>query len=153
MASRTPDDGKKGKAATRKSRRATNEELRSANEEILSSNEELQSLNEELETVKEELQSTNEELITVNDELHERNVELAQVEGRFVYELADGRWNVPLLRDAVEALRRGRSAVAPFDLKGQGLGHGLKRFSVRGHSVPHGPDTAKFMVLRFTPYP
>ena len=106
---------------------SSNEELQSINEELETSKEELQSTNEELSTMNEELQIRNNELkeafeyreaivqtireplIVLTPELRINSANKAfyihfqqkpeETEGFFVYEMRNGNWNIPMLKD------------------------------------------------------
>jgi two-component system CheB/CheR fusion protein len=113
---------------------AANEELQASNEEVLSANEELQSINEELETAKEELQGRNLQLeraleyangivetvrnplLILNAGLRVERVNRSfydyfrvtpeETVGRLVYELGEGQWDIPALRQMLDELLR-----------------------------------------------
>jgi two-component system, chemotaxis family, CheB/CheR fusion protein len=104
---------------------SSNEELQSINEELETSKEELQSANEELTTINEELQNRLEELkqshdyvraivetmhgplVVVSGQMRVRTANKAfyeffklkaeQTDGRYIYELANGEWDIPAL--------------------------------------------------------
>lgn len=111
---------------------SSNEELQSLNEELETSKEELQSANEELTTINEELNKRNIELkesqnyakaivdtvnspflvLTANLQVRIANKSFYDTfklspdlaEGSFIYELADYSWDIPLLREHLNAL-------------------------------------------------
>ena len=111
---------------------SANEELQSLNEELETAKEELQSTNEELITVNDELQAKNAALAKARDfamsivetvrqpllvldmELRIRmanrafyrmfHVSPAEAEGRLIYSLSDGTWDLPALRAELEVL-------------------------------------------------
>ena len=106
---------------------SSNEELQSINEELETSKEELQSTNEELTTINEELQIRNTELkeafeyreaivetireplivLTTDLRVNSANKafynhfrqELTETEGFFIYEMMQGKWNIPELKE------------------------------------------------------
>jgi len=106
---------------------SSNEELQSINEELETSKEELQSTNEELTTINEELHHRNndlkeafeyreaivetirEPLVVLNTELRvstansafykDFNQKQSQTEGFFLYEMNNGEWNIPGLKE------------------------------------------------------
>ena len=105
---------------------SSNEELQSINEELETSKEEIESSNEELITINQELQMRNEQLaevqeyseamfniiresvLTLDKELRVKTanhafyktfkINEADAEGRYIYELGNGQWNIPKLR-------------------------------------------------------
>lgn len=109
---------------------SSNEELQSTNEELETSKEELDSTNEELESTNKELQASNTELShsqhyteaiieTMREPLLvlESNLQVvsannafyklfkqskSSVEGRMIYSLGDGQWDIPELRTLLE---------------------------------------------------
>jgi two-component system CheB/CheR fusion protein len=111
---------------------SSNEELQSINEELETSKEELESSNEELMTMNQELQMRNEQLAetqeyslaifttiresllildkdlrvkTANATFYQTfQVKENETEGRLLYLLGDGHWNIPRLRELVEEI-------------------------------------------------
>ncbi len=109
---------------------SSNEELQSINEELETSKEEVESTNEELMTINSELQMRNEQLaesyeyaeavfdtireavLVLDKDLRIRtankafykifNTKEINAEGIFIYELADGQWDVPKLRQLLQ---------------------------------------------------
>ncbi len=105
---------------------SSNEELQSTNEELETAKEELQATNEELNTVNDEMHHRNTELeeaieyaeaiiatireplIVLNQNLLVKNANLSfyktfqvqktETEGKFLYELGEGQWDIPALR-------------------------------------------------------
>lgn len=116
---------------------SANEELQSLNEELETAKEELQSTNEELITVNDELQAKNaalaqardfalsivetvqQPLLVLDTELRIRMANQAfyrrfqasplETEGQLIYSLARGSWDLPGLRDSLDALLQGGS--------------------------------------------
>ncbi len=111
---------------------SANEELQSVNEELETSKEELQSANEELTTVNDEMQRRNIELkesqnyskaivdtvndpflvLTANLQIKSANRSFFKTfklgnehtDGTFIYELAEGAWDIPVLRENLNEL-------------------------------------------------
>jgi nitrogen-specific signal transduction histidine kinase/ActR/RegA family two-component response regulator len=124
---------------------AANEELQSLNEELESSKEELEATNEELTTVNQELQVRNTELETAREfaqatidtvrgalavlgadlrvlRANQSFYQLFQlspheVEHRFIYEIGDGRWNMPRLRVFLEESLPERRYLKDFEIE------------------------------------
>ena len=110
---------------------ASNEELRSLNEELETSKEELQTMNEELSSTNQELSTRNEQLksrpgvcrrdcgngafplVVLSEELRVERANVAfyqffqtappETEGRLLYELGHGQWDIPRLGHALRA--------------------------------------------------
>ncbi len=125
---------------------STSEELQSLNEELETAKEELQSTNEELITVNEELQTKNAALVqardfaisiveTVRHPLIVLDTELRikmgnrafyrtfqvsplEAEGRIIYSLSDGAWDLPGLRDSLNALGQGDNSFSEYESSG-----------------------------------
>ncbi len=111
---------------------SSNEELQSINEELETSKEELQSTNEELSTINEELHHRNDDLkdafeyreavvetireplIVLNTDLRVKTANRAfyenflqkqnETEGFFLFEMGNGQWNIPGLRERLEEI-------------------------------------------------
>jgi two-component system CheB/CheR fusion protein len=111
---------------------STNEELQSINEELETSKEEMESSNEELMTINTELNLRNQQLTEAQEYIEglfdtirkgvlvlETNLRVRmankafykmfqvsqeETEGRFVYELGNGQWNIPTLRKLLESV-------------------------------------------------
>ncbi len=124
---------------------SSNEELQSVNEELETSKEELQSTNEELTTINEELQKRNIELkesqnyaeaivqtmhnplliLTGNLQIRMANKAFYQTfklahentEGKFIYELSDGSWDIRDLRDQLHMLMGKTISFHDFEIK------------------------------------
>ena len=131
------------------------EELQSLNEELETTKEELQATNEELTTVNEELQTRNAELSqsrdfarsivqTIQQPLLVLNTDLrvnaangafhrcfksapATTEGRPLYEIEGGRWDIPDLRTLLEEVLPKKKAFRDFELASD--------FADAGHKV------------------
>ncbi|MBI3472741.1 MAG: response regulator, partial [Candidatus Solibacter usitatus] len=124
---------------------ASNEELQSLNEELSSSKEELEATNEELTTVNQELQVRNSELdrayefaqatidtvrgsllvlgpdlrvLKANQSFYRTfHVSPSEVGRRFIYELGDGRWSNPRLRELLEEILPKRRSMEDFEIE------------------------------------
>jgi two-component system CheB/CheR fusion protein len=124
---------------------SSNEELQSINEELETSKEELQSTNEELITINEELQLRNNELKeafdysraiieTIREPLMVLNTDLRvltvnhafntifklgqdEAEGNFLYEIGNGMFNLPVLRDQLRKMATKNTWMQDFELE------------------------------------
>jgi two-component system, chemotaxis family, CheB/CheR fusion protein len=124
---------------------AANEELNSLNEELEGSKEELEATNEELTTVNQELQVRNTELenarefaqatidtvrsallvlgpnlrvLKANQSFYRTfRMSPVDVEQRFVYELGDGDWRVPTLRQLLEEVLPQNKTIREFEME------------------------------------
>ena len=122
-----------------------NEELQSLNEELETAKEELQSTNEELVTVNDELQAKNGALaeardfamsivetsrqpllvldpdlrITMANRAFYRTFQVSPVEaeGQIIYSLSHGHWDLPGLRDRLDALSQGANFFPDFEVE------------------------------------
>jgi two-component system CheB/CheR fusion protein len=111
---------------------SSNEELQSINEELETSKEELESSNEELLTINQELQMRNEQLAEIQEYseavfttireallILDKNLRIKnanttfykafgvteeETEGKLLYDLGNGQWNIPRLRDLLEEI-------------------------------------------------
>jgi two-component system CheB/CheR fusion protein len=120
------------------------EELQSLNEELETSKEELQSTNEEIMIVNKELLDRNEQLNsarlytegivnTIRDPLlildNDLRVKRAtsgfyakfktnekETEGKYIYELSDGQWDIPRLRELLEDILPEKKEMEDFDV-------------------------------------
>jgi two-component system CheB/CheR fusion protein len=144
---------------------STNEELQSLNEELETAKEELQSTNEELITVNDELQAKNtalskardfamsivetvrQPLLVLDMELRVRmanrafyrlfHVSPAEAEGRLIYSLAEGPWDVAALRAELEVLVHGGVSFPNVEIEGDFPGVGHKFLVVGGSRIEH----------------
>ncbi len=144
---------------------STNEELQSLNEELETAKEELQSTNEELITVNDELQAKNTALAksrdfamsiveTVRQPLLVLDMELRikmanrafyrlfqvsplEAEGRMLYSLSDGPWDVPELREELEVLVHGGVSFPNLEIERDFPGVGRKSLVVGGGRIEH----------------
>ncbi|MFD0764645.1 ATP-binding protein [Mucilaginibacter lutimaris] len=123
---------------------SSSEELQSVNEELETSKEELQSTNEEIVIVNNELQDRNEQLNagrlytesimnTIRDPLilldknlivkratyafyKKFRVSEKDTEGQYFYDLGEGQWNIPALRDLLEKVLPQKKMVVDFEV-------------------------------------
>jgi two-component system CheB/CheR fusion protein len=144
---------------------STNEELQSLNEELETAKEELQSTNEELITVNDELQTKNAALAKARDfamsivetvrqpllvldmELRIRmanrafyrlfKVSSLETEGRVVFSLSDGPWDIPALREELEVLVHGGISFPGFEIERDFPGVGRRFLVLGGGRIEH----------------
>jgi signal transduction histidine kinase len=144
---------------------STNEELQSLNEELETAKEELQSTNEELLTVNDELQVKNEALAKARDfamsivetvrqplivldmELHIKVANRAfyrlfrlsphEIEGRIIFSLSDGPWDLPALREELEVLTHGGLSFPAFETEREFPGLGRRSLMLSGGRIEH----------------
>jgi two-component system, chemotaxis family, CheB/CheR fusion protein len=144
---------------------STNEELQSLNEELETAKEELQSTNEELITVNDELQVKNAALAkardfamsiveTVRQPLLVLDMELRvkmanrafyrlfrvsplEAEGRLVYALSEGPWDIPALRSELEVLVHGGLSFPTVEIERDFPSVGRKFLVVGGSRIEH----------------
>ena len=144
---------------------STNEELQSLNEELETAKEELQSTNEELITVNDELQAKNVALAkardfamsiveTVRQPLLVLDMELRikmanrafyrlfqvsplEAEGRLLFSLSDGPWEIPALREELEVLVHGGVSFPSVEIERDFPGVGHKFLVVGGSRIEH----------------
>lgn len=123
---------------------SANEELQSLNEELETAKEELQSINEELTTVNQELLSNNAALMEARDfamsvietasapllvldtDLRIKaanpafrrvfHISAGDAEGRFLYTIGNGFWNLPRLREVLQRILPENKAVHDFEV-------------------------------------
>jgi two-component system CheB/CheR fusion protein len=124
---------------------SANEELQSLNEELEMAKEDLRSTNEELSTLNEELQSNNAALIEARDfamsiietvaaPLLVLDIDLRikaanpafyrgfrmspqETEGQFLYSVANGRWDIPRLREMLKGILPDNRTVQDFEIE------------------------------------
>ena len=144
---------------------STNEELQSLNEELETAKEELQSTNEELITVNDELQTKNAALAkardfamsiveTVRQPLLVLDMELRikmanrafyrlfkvsplEAEGRVVFSLSDGPWDIPALREELDVLVHGGISFPGFEIERDFPGVGRRFLVLGGGRIEH----------------
>jgi two-component system CheB/CheR fusion protein len=140
---------------------SANEELQSLNEELETAKEELQSTNEELTTVNQELSSNNSALKEAHDfarliietvatPLLVLDVDLRiktanpsfysvfrisprDAEGRVLYSVSNGCWDIPRLRDLLQRILPENKTVQDFEIEQDfpGIGHRILALSAR----------------------
>ena len=160
----TRSPGKKARTRTEEALSA-NEELQSLNEELETAKEELQSTNEELITVNDELQAKNaalaqardfamsivetvrQPLIVLDTDLRIKMANRAfyrafqvspmEAEGRVIYSLSDGRWDLPGLRDSLEVLSMAASLSRIFEVERDFPGVGRRSLVLGGCRINH----------------
>ncbi len=138
---------------------SSNEELQSINEELETSKEELQSTNEELTTINEELQIRNNELkeafeyreaivetireplIVLTTDLRVNSANKAfyghfhqkasETEGFFIYEMKNGKWNMPGLKEQLVDIISKDKSFENFEVQHEfpGIGERVVLFS------------------------
>jgi two-component system, chemotaxis family, CheB/CheR fusion protein len=154
---------------------SSNEELQSINEELESSREELQSSNEELTTINQELGNRNFELkesqeyaeaiaetmhgpllvLTSNLEVRRANKAFyqtfqllpEQTEGNFLYDLSDGSWDVPALREHLNDIKMERTGFRSFELKTSFAGVGDRELVINVYRLLKGNDRKEALIL------
>ncbi|RYZ28911.1 MAG: PAS domain S-box protein [Chitinophagaceae bacterium] len=123
---------------------SSNEELQSINEELETSKEELESSNEELLTINQELQMRNEQLAEIQEYseavfttiresllILDKNLRIKnanstfyktfhmteeETEGKLLYDLGNGQWNIPKLKELLEDIIPRNSQVMDFEV-------------------------------------
>ncbi len=144
---------------------SANEELQSLNEELETAKEELQSTNEELVTVNDELQAKNAALArardfaisiveTVRQPLLVLDMDLrikmanrsfyrlfqvspVEAEGRPLFSLSAGAWDVPPLREELDVLTHGGIAFPNIEIENVTPNVGHKTLAVGGSRIEH----------------
>jgi two-component system CheB/CheR fusion protein len=156
---------------------SSNEELQSVNEELETSKEELQSANEELTTINDELQKRNIELkesqnyskaivdtvnspfLVLNANLQIRSanrsffktfkLNLEQTEGSFIYDLAEGTWDIPILRESLNELLGSKKVFLEFSLTHYFPGVGELVFIVDAYRLVKEESKESLILLAF----
>lgn len=154
---------------------SSNEELQSVNEEMETSREELQSSNEELITINEELTKRNLELkesqeyteailetmhgplMVLSASLQVRKANTAfyqtfqltpeRTEGSYLYDLGDGAWDMPALRDHLRDLGSNGSTFNSFDLKYFMSGLGERDLTINVYRLAKGANPKETLIL------
>ena len=144
---------------------STNEELQSLNEELETAKEELQSTNEELITVNDELQANNlalakardfamsivetvrQPLLVLDMELRIKMANRAfyrlfkvapqEAEGRTIFSLSNGPWDIPVLRDELDVLVHGGISFPGFETEIDFPGVGRRFLVIGGGRIEH----------------
>ena len=154
---------------------SSNEELQSVNEELETSKEELQSSNEELTTINEELNKRNTELkesheyseaivetmhgplLVLTSNLQVRRANKAfyetfklvpeKTEGNFLYDLGDGTWDIPALREHLKDIRPGNPTFKSFELKYTFGDVGERDLTINVFRLVKGDSTKETLIL------
>ncbi|MEX2233667.1 MAG: CheR family methyltransferase [Cyclobacteriaceae bacterium] len=154
---------------------SSNEELQSVNEELETSKEELQSSNEELATINEELNKRNLDLkesqeyseaivetmhgpllvLTSNLQVRKANKAFYQTfellpektEGNFLYDLGDGAWEIPALREHLRDIRPGSPSFKSFELKYFFPGLGERDLIINVFRLKKGESPKETLIL------
>jgi two-component system CheB/CheR fusion protein len=144
---------------------SANEELQSLNEELETAKEELQSTNEELVTVNDELEAKNaalaqardfamsivetvrQPLLVLDSDLRIRMANRAfyrtfpgsplEAEGRLVFSMSEGSWDLPGLRSSLEGLVKGESSFPDFEVEGAFPTVGRRNVVLGGCRIDH----------------
>jgi two-component system CheB/CheR fusion protein len=144
---------------------SANEELQSLNEELETAKEELQSTNEELITVNDELGAKNaalaqardfamsivetvrQPLLVLETDLRVRMANRAfyrtfqtspqEAEGKIVYSLSRGGWDMPGLRDSLDGLLRDGNSFPDFEIEQDFPGLGRRSLVLGGCRINH----------------
>lgn len=154
---------------------SANEELQSVNEELETSKEELQSSNEELTTINEELNKRNIELkdsydyteaivetmhgpllvLTSNLQVRRANKSFYQnfqltpekTVGNYLYDMGDGAWNIPALREQLKDGRPGLPTFSSFDLTYFFKGLGERDLTINVYRLSKGDSPKEALIL------
>jgi two-component system CheB/CheR fusion protein len=149
---------------------STNEELTTTIDELRSRSQELAALNAALdsvrvasdrarayadiiiETVREPLAVLDREhrILRVNPAFSE-NLEVPrdEAEGRFLYELDNGRWNVPALREKLNALLTDNRPLEDWEVTVDLARHGRRVVSLSARRIPGDADRTELFLLAF----
>jgi two-component system CheB/CheR fusion protein len=142
---------------------SSNEELQSLNEELKTSKEELQASNEELVTLNEELRSrgaeaaaarlfaesiiatVREPLVILDADLYVKDanpafyqkfqVSPAATEGRRIYQLGDGQWDIPNLRRLLEELLPKQTPIVDYEAEHDFPAIGRRTMLLSAHQI------------------
>ncbi|MEO5681747.1 MAG: PAS domain-containing protein [Chitinophagaceae bacterium] len=155
---------------------SSNEELQSLNEELETSKEELQSTLEELTVVNLEMVNLNEQLAAEKDYAesiiatipqpmlvldkdlrvtkanqrfyHKFLLVHQQVEGKLIYEIANGQWDIPALKTLLEEMLPREDSVLGFEMEHdfKQAGHLVIRVNAR-HAAKDKPDRRILLVI------
>jgi two-component system CheB/CheR fusion protein len=155
--------------------RSANEELQTLNEELETSSEELASSNEELITMNQSLRDSNdqlklsrdfaeaiirtvrESLIVLDPDLRVRtasdsfyktfSVTPHATEGKYIYDLGDGQWQIPKLRSLLEDVLPKNSYFQDYVVKHDFPGIGPKTMLLNARRILMSDEGDKYMVL------
>lgn len=154
---------------------SSNEELQSINEELETSKEEIESSNEELITINQELQVRNDQLAEVQEyseavfstiresllvldrDLRVKAANRAffqtfcmkeqEVEGRYLFELGNGQWNTPRLREMLEEITNANTQFQNAELTAYFTGVGEKVLLMNARSVDQKTHGHQLLLL------
>jgi two-component system CheB/CheR fusion protein len=154
---------------------SSNEELQSINEELETSKEEIESSNEELITINQELQIRNDQLAEVQEyseavfstiregllildrDLRVKSANTAffqtfrmkeqEVEGRFLFELGSGQWNMPTLRELLDDTAHTNTQFQNLELTAYFAGIGEKVLLMNGRCVDQKAHGQQLVLL------
>ena len=154
---------------------SSNEELQSVNEELETSKEELQSANEELTTINEELGKRNAELkeshtyaeaiiqtmhspllvLTSNLQVRMANAAFYKTfklyqdstEGNFIFDLDEGSWDIPALRDELNNILSKKSKFKEFSLTHNFKGIGEMVLDVHAYRLVNEANAKETLLL------
>jgi two-component system, chemotaxis family, CheB/CheR fusion protein len=156
---------------------SSNEELQSINEELETSKEELQSSNEELTTINEELQTRLDELkqskeyieaiietirgpllvATANLKIVNANkafydffkLKPGETEGVFMYDLADGHWDIPSLHEQIRDMIPKRIDFRDFEIVHKFPRIGVRNMVVNAHRLISNDSNQNLVLISF----
>jgi two-component system CheB/CheR fusion protein len=154
---------------------STNEELQSINEELETSKEEVESTNEELMTINQEMQIRNDQLaesyeyaeaiistiresaIILDNDLRVKTANRSffktfhlkeeDVEGRVIYELGNGKWNIPKLRELLEDIIPNNPQYYSFEVQHTFRGIGEKFLVINAKKIPQRINKQPLILL------
>jgi len=70
-----------------------------------------------------------------------------QTEGKLLYELGNGQWNIPKLRELLEKILPKNSHVLDFEVEHVFPGIGRRRMLLNAHRVPRGAEEEQLIIL------
>lgn len=156
---------------------SSNEELQSINEELETSKEEVESANEELTAINAELQMSNEQLLesqeyaeaifaTIREGVLVLNMDLRvkmanaafhrtfhtdplDTEGRLLYEIGDGQWNSPEIKDLINNMLLHDRQFDGYEMEYLLPSIGARTMLVNGRKVVQKANKQELMLLAF----
>lgn len=154
---------------------SSNEELQSINEELETSKEELESSNEELMTINQELQVRNDQLseaydytekvietireaVIILDNLllvksankafyRTFNTKLNETEGRLIYEIGNGQWNIPKLKELLQEILPKQNQHYGYEVKHRFEGIGEKVLLLSAKKITQATTGRQLILL------
>jgi signal transduction histidine kinase len=72
-----------------------------------------------------------------------------QVQGKSFYEMAQGGWNIPALRQGLESVVTQNQSLRDFELEHEFPGVGLCTFLIDAHAFEHSKDKSELILLAF----